>query len=55
MFAVREGKAVEVPVTPGIKVGDLTAITGAAKTGEKVVLKPGPDLDTDTLVKVAAK
>ncbi len=55
VFAVREGKAVEVPVTPGIKVGDLTAFTGAAKTGEKVVLKPGPDLDTDTLVKVAAK
>jgi RND family efflux transporter MFP subunit len=55
VFAVREGRAVEVPVAPGIKVGDLTAFTGAAKTGEKVVLKPSPDLATGTLVTVAAK
>ena len=33
-----------VPVTSGIKVGELTAIEGAVKTGEKVVLKPPADL-----------
>ncbi|MFO1325645.1 MAG: efflux RND transporter periplasmic adaptor subunit [Burkholderiales bacterium] len=55
VFAVRDGKAVAVPVTPGAKVGDLTAITGAVKSGEKVVLRPPPELANDMLVKVAAK
>jgi HlyD family secretion protein len=55
VFAVRDGKAVLVPVTPGIKVGELTAITGGVKTGDKVVLKPSPDLNADALVKVAGK
>ena len=40
VFVVRDGKAVEVPVTPGEKIGDLTAITGDVKRGEKAVLKP---------------
>jgi RND family efflux transporter MFP subunit len=53
VFAVRDGKAVLVPVTPGIKVGDLTAITGGVKTGDKVVLKPDAALASGTLVKVA--
>jgi RND family efflux transporter MFP subunit len=55
VFAVRDGKAVLVPVTPGIKVGDLTAITGGVKSGDKVVLKPSPDLNAGALVKVAEK
>jgi L-aminopeptidase/D-esterase-like protein len=42
-------------VTPGIKVGELTAITGGVKTGDKVVLKPSPDLNRDALVKVEGK
>jgi hypothetical protein len=44
-----------VPVTPGIKVGELTAIAGAAKPGEKAVLKPAADLAADALVKAASK
>ncbi len=55
VFIVREGKAVAVPVTPGIKVGDVTSVTGAVKTGEKAVANPPPSLANDTLVKVAAK
>ena len=55
VFALRDDKAVEVPVTTGIKVGDLTAISGGVKSGEKVVLNPAPELRTGTLVKVAAK
>ena len=55
VFAVRDGKAVAVPVTPGPKVGDLTSITGAVKSGEKVVAKPPETLANDALVKVAAK
>jgi RND family efflux transporter MFP subunit len=55
VFVVRNDRAVAVPVTPGIKVGELIAIDGAVKTGEKAVLKPGADLAPDALVKAAAK
>ncbi len=55
VLIVREEKAVVVPVTPGNKVGDLTAITGAVKTGEKAIVKPAADLQAGTPVRVATK
>jgi hypothetical protein len=55
VLVVRDGKAIEVPVTPGTKIGDLTAIVGELKTGEKAVLKPAPELKSGALVKPAAK
>jgi RND family efflux transporter MFP subunit len=55
IFVVRENKAVEVPVTPGRKIADLTTIAGEVKSGEKAVLKPGPDLKDGALVKPAAR
>ena len=54
-FAVRDGKAVEVRVVRGEKIGDLVAITGEVRSGEKAVLKPPADLQSGTLVKVAQK
>src|SRR5438876_5427444 len=44
LFVVRDNKAVAVGVAPGQKVGELIAIDGAVKTGEKAVLKPASDL-----------
>jgi RND family efflux transporter MFP subunit len=55
IFVVRGDRAVAVPVTPGVKLGDLTAIAGDAKSGEKAVLRPVPDLADGALVKVAAR
>jgi hypothetical protein len=55
VFVVRDGKAVAVPVTPGLKIGELTAIAGAVKNGEKAVAKPPEALQNDALVKVATK
>jgi hypothetical protein len=55
VFVLRDDRAVEVPVTTGVKVGDLVAIAGDVKTGEKAVLRPAADLATGTPVKVAAK
>ncbi len=55
LFVVRGDRAVAVPVTPGAKLGDLTAITGEAKSGDKAVLKPAADLADGALVKVAQK
>jgi RND family efflux transporter MFP subunit len=55
VFVVRGERAVAVPVTPGAKVGELTAIAGEVKPGEKAVLRPAPELAGGTLVNVAAK
>jgi RND family efflux transporter MFP subunit len=55
LFAVRDGRAVAVPVVAGIKVGDLVAITGDVKSGDKVVQGPAPDLKSGALVSVAQK
>jgi HlyD family secretion protein len=55
VFVVRGDKAAAVAVTPGRKIGELTAITGDVKTGEKAVLKPSPELAEGAAVKVAAK
>ena len=55
VFVIREGKAVAVAVAPGTKVGDLTAIAGDLKTGDKAVLHPDDKLATGALVKVASK
>ncbi len=55
VFVVRDNRAVAVPVTAGIRIGDVTAITGEVKSGEKAVASPPPTLANDALVKVAAK
>jgi len=53
VFVVRDGVATSVPITTGKKVGDLTGIEGAVKSGEKVVQKPAENLASGALVKVA--
>lgn len=55
VLVVRGERAVAVPVTPGAKLGDLSAISGEAKPGEKAVLKPSADVVDGALVKVAQK
>jgi len=55
VLLVRDGNAVAVPVTVGQKVGDLTAIAGDVKSGERAVAKPADAVVTGTAVKVAAK
>jgi len=55
VFVVRDGKAVAVPVTPGAKVGDLTAVAGDVKPGDKAVLRPDAALADGAAVKVETK
>jgi HlyD family secretion protein len=55
VVAIRDNRAVEVPVTRGARLGELVAIDGAIKTGEKVVVKPGEALKDGALVRVEAK
>ena len=55
IFVVRNDRAVAVPVTSGPKVGELTSITGEARSGDKAVDKPPPGLVDGAPVKVAPK
>jgi hypothetical protein len=55
VFVMRDGRAAAVPVTPGTKIGDTTAISGAVKVGEKAIAKPAPSLSGGALVKTDAK
>ncbi|HET6801640.1 MAG TPA: efflux RND transporter periplasmic adaptor subunit, partial [Casimicrobiaceae bacterium] len=55
VFAIRDGHAVAVPVTPGVKIGDVTAISGEIKSGDKVVAKPSASLANGALVKTPGK
>ena len=55
LFVVRDGHAVMVPVTPGAKIGDTTAITGDVKSGDRVVSKPAPSLQNGAPVQIATK
>ena len=55
VFVIRDGKAEEVPVTRGPKLGDLVQISGAIKAGDKVVAKPGDALRPGSAVKVESK
>jgi HlyD family secretion protein len=55
VIVVRDEKAVVVAVTAGGKIGELTAISGAVKSGEKAVLKPAADLQEGVSVKIAPK
>jgi len=55
VFVVRDNVAAAVPVTTGAKLGDLVAITGELKSGDKAVLRPVPDLASGTRVKVVTK
>jgi len=55
VFVMRDGHAVAVPVTAGLKIGDATAISGDVKSGEKAVAKPEASLASGALVRTAAK
>ncbi len=55
IYVLRDSRTVEVPVLPGRRIGDVTAIAGNVKSGEKAVLRPAADLTGGVLVKPAAK
>ena len=55
LFVVRDGKASAVPVTTGARIGELTAVSGAVKSGDKAVLRPAAELTDGAAVRVAAK
>ncbi|PIV83404.1 MAG: efflux RND transporter periplasmic adaptor subunit [Nitrospirae bacterium CG_4_9_14_3_um_filter_53_35] len=39
-FLMESGRAVETPVTLGVRIGDMVEVTSGVKPGDKVILKP---------------
>ena len=55
LFVIRDNKANEVAVARGAKLGDLVAVTGDLKIGDKVVQKPGDAVQNGAAVRIEAK
>jgi multidrug efflux pump subunit AcrA (membrane-fusion protein) len=53
LYVIRGDKTVEVAVTPGRKLGELTTFAGAARSGEQAVLDSVPGVESDALIKPA--
>ncbi|SDB99101.1 RND family efflux transporter, MFP subunit [Cupriavidus sp. YR651] len=54
VFVIRDGKAQQVPVTTGARIGELVAVQGV-KPGDTLVLAPGDKLADGSKVTVAKK
>ncbi len=55
VFAVKEKKAVETPVTLGEKMGDMVEVLDGVKAGDQVVLSPPSRLKNGSRIKIAEK
>ena len=55
VLLIKDGRAVETPVTLGPQIGDMVEVLGGVKAGEKVVLKPLNKIKGGDKVKVAEK
>ncbi len=55
VFRIKDDAVEAVPVTPGRKIGDNLEVTGALKSGDKLVLEPGDKLEAGSKIKVATK
>jgi hypothetical protein len=54
-FAIRDGVANEVALARGPKLGDLVAVTGPVRLGDRLVQKPVETLRDGAAVKIEAK
>jgi RND family efflux transporter MFP subunit len=54
-FIIRDGKAHQVPVEPGSRIGDMMEVKQGLQFGDKVVLKPSAKLADGTKIKLATK
>ncbi len=55
LFLLKDGRAAEMPIETGEKIGDMVEVLRGAKVGDKVILRPGDGLDNGDKVKVASK
>lgn len=55
VFAIRDGKAVEMPVTTGQRLGEMEEVRQGIKAGERVVVNPPPKLKNGSRIKIVEK
>jgi RND family efflux transporter MFP subunit len=55
VFVVKEGRAVETPVSLGNPMGDMVEVLGGVKVGERVVLNPSNKLRSGSKIKIEEK
>ena len=55
VFLIKEEKAVEIPIEIGLEIGDMIEVLKGPKPGDKIVLRPGEDLDNGDMVKTIVK
>jgi RND family efflux transporter MFP subunit len=55
VFVVKEGKATQVAVKSGMKIGELVEVTGKVAVGDKVVVRPSEKLRDGSAVATASK
>jgi len=55
VFLIKEGEAVEIPIEIGLEIGDMIEVLKGPEPGDKIVLRPGEDLDNGDMVKTIVK
>ena len=55
VFLVKEKKAMEIPVSLGVQIGDMIEVLDGVKAGDQVILNPPPRLKNSFRIKVAEK
>ena len=55
VFLINEGEVVEMPIETGQEIGDMIEVLKGPKPGDKIVLRPGKDLDNGDIVKTIVK
>ncbi len=55
VFLIKEEEAVEIPIEIGLEIGDMIEVLKGPKPGDKIVLRPGEDLDNGDMVKTIVK
>lgn len=55
VFVVKDGKAAQVAVKSGMKIGELVEVVGGVAVGDKVVVRPSEKLRDGSAVAIASK
>ncbi|TDI77822.1 MAG: efflux RND transporter periplasmic adaptor subunit [Betaproteobacteria bacterium] len=55
VFLIKDEKVVETLIETGKKIGDMVEVLKGPKPGDKIVLRPGDDLDNGDIVKTVMK
>jgi multidrug efflux pump subunit AcrA (membrane-fusion protein) len=55
VFVIKEGKAMEMTVETGERIGDMVEVLKGPKAGEKVILRPGDGLDNGDNIQASSK